>query len=208
MPLPPPTTMSDIRISLNMAPPPVALLSRGNVSRPTNSLRWNLHQIESLRVVSPQYESPDLIGRPVIGIRPDPLVHGVSTGSVATREESRVAWDESFSDLDEIARGVELDGPVPSKPSLGTAKRFLSVFAARGLRAPVVGEVTGRGVSIEFPGTGARTRLTFVIEGDGSITYYELIEGRRWRGRFPNLSSMLPVVWPSSFHRSGLLSPA
>ncbi len=200
--------MSDIRISLNMAPPPVALPSRGNVSRLTNSLRWNPHPIESLCVVSPQYESPDLIGRAVIGLRPDAPVQGGSAGPVVAREESRAAWDESFSDLDEIARGVELDGPVPSKPSLGTAKQFLSLFAARGLRAPVVGEVTGRGVSIEFPGTGARTRLTFVIEGDGSITYHELIEGRRWRGRFPDLSSLLPVVWPSSFHRSRLLPPA
>ena len=127
---------------------------------------------------------------------------------MVTREESRTAWDEAFSDLDEIARGVELDGPAPSKPSLETAKRFLSVFAAREVGAPVVGEVTGRGVSIEFPGTGERTRLTFVIEGDGSITYHELIEGRRRRGRFPDLSSLLPVVWPSSFHRSGLLSRA
>ena len=156
--------------------------------------------------------SPDLIGRAVDGRRPDPRVHGVSAGSVVTREESRVAWDEAFSDLDEIARGIELDGPVPSKPSLGTAKRFLSVFAARGVGAPVVGEVTGRGVSIEFPGefpgTGEGTRLTFVIENDGSITYHELIEGRRRRGRFPDLSSLLPVVWPSSFHRSGLLSRA
>lgn len=78
------------------------------------------------------------------------------------------SWEESFPNLHEIARGVELDGAVPGEATLIATKRFLSGLAARGLRAPVVGELSDQGVTVEFPGAGESARLTFVVEDDGS----------------------------------------
>lgn len=114
-------------------------------------------------------------------------------------------WEESFRDLEEIARSVELDGAVPGEATLSATRRFLSALAARGLRAPIVGELSDHGIAVEFPGGGTRTRLTFVIEDDGSVAYYELIEGRRRRQRFPTVDASLSAVWPSSFRRAGFL---
>lgn len=115
------------------------------------------------------------------------------------------AWKEAFEDLDEVARGVELDGPIPEAAAVEASRRLLSRLAAPRLAAPLVGEVSGRGVGIEFPGTGTGTRLSFVVENDGSIAYYELISGRRSRGRFPEVSAALAAVWPSAFVRAGLV---
>lgn len=89
------------------------------------------------------------------------------------------AWKESLRDLDETARG---------------------------LRAPIVGELSDQGVTVEFPGAGESARLTFVVEDDGSVACYELTEGRR-RRRFPTVDASLSAVRPSSFHRAGFLAP-
>lgn len=70
------------------------------------------------------------------------------------------SWEESFRDLDEVARGVEPDGAAPGEATLGATNRFLSGLAARGLRAPIVGELSDHGVTVEFPGAGESTRLT------------------------------------------------
>lgn len=115
------------------------------------------------------------------------------------------AWKEAFEDLDEVARGVELDGPIPEAEAVEASRTLLSRLAAPRLRAPLVDEVSGRGVGIEFPGTATGTRLSFVVETDGSIAYYELISGRRSRSRFPEVSAALAAVWPSAFIRAGLV---
>lgn len=116
-------------------------------------------------------------------------------------------WREAFEDLDEVARGVEVDGPIPEAAAIEASREFLSRLASPRLRTPLVGEVSGRGVCIEFPGTGTGTRLSFVVENDGSIAYYELNSGRRRRRRFPEVSAVLSVVWPSAFVRAGLVPP-
>ena len=116
-------------------------------------------------------------------------------------------WKEAFEDLDEVARGVELDGPIPEAAAIEASRALLSRLATPRLRAPLVDEVSGRGVGIEFPGTGTGTRLSFVVENDGSIAYYELISGRRSRSRFPEVSAALATVWPSAFVRAGLVPP-
>lgn len=116
-------------------------------------------------------------------------------------------WREAFEDLDEVARGVEVDGPIPEAAAIEASREFLSRLASPRLRTPLVGEVSGRGVCIEFPKIGTDTRLSFVVENDGSIAYYELISGRRSRSRFPEVSAVLSVVWPSAFVRAGLVLP-
>lgn len=88
-------------------------------------------------------------------------------------------WEESFRDFGEIARG---------------------------LRAPIVGELSNHGVAVEFPGAGESTRLTFAIEDDGSVACCDLIEGRRRRRRFPTVDASRSAVRPSSFHRAGFLA--
>ena len=123
---------------------------------------------------------------------------GVSGGS-------SVAWDEAFGDLDEIARGIEVYGPIPGERTLRASKSLLSRLAGHGLPAPLVDEIEGRGVAIEFPGAGERTRLSFVVETDGSVAYYELIDGHSDRQRFPEVPAAVSAVWPSCFRRAGLL---
>ena len=118
---------------------------------------------------------------------------------------SSVAWDEAFGDLDEIARGIEVYGPIPGEKTLRASRSLLSRLAGHGLPAPLVDEVEGRGIAIEFPGAGERTRLSFVVETDGSVAYYELIDGHPDRQRFPEVAAAVSAVWPSCFRRAGLL---
>lgn len=180
--------MTDLRLPAVAAQSPAALLLDPDLA--PRSDRYDLPRIDWPFVASPQYPRP---------ITPDEIVTESRSKAYPT------PWKEAFDDLDEIARGVELDGPIPGKTTLDASRRLLSELASDGMRAPLVDELPGRGVAIEFPGEGERTRLTFVIQDDGSIAYYELIGGHRWRGRFPGLSSLMSVVWPSSFRRAGLI---
>ena len=118
---------------------------------------------------------------------------------------SSLAWDEAFGDLDEIARGIEVFGPIPGEETLRASRSLLSLLAGHGLPAPLVDEVEGRGIGIEFPGAGERTRLSFVIQADGSVAYYEPSDGHADRQRFPEVPAAVSAVWPSCFRRAGLL---
>ena len=115
------------------------------------------------------------------------------------------AWEEAFGDLDEIARGVEVYGPTPGEKTLGASKSLLSRLAGHGLPAPLVDEVEGRGIAIEFRGAGERTRLSFVVGAGGSVAYYELSDGHPDCQRFPEVAAAVSAVWPSCFRCAGLL---
>lgn len=180
--------MADLRLPAVAAPSPAALFLDPHLAPKSN--RHDLPRIEWGYVASPQY--------------PRPITHEPTLAEPRSKAPS-APWQEAFADLAEIAQGIELDGPIPGKTTLDTSRRLLSRLASNGMRAPLVDELPGQGVAIEFPGDGEHTRLTFVIQNDGSITYYELIDGDRWRGRFPGLPSLMSIVWPSSFRRAGLV---
>ena len=182
--------MADLRVPAGAAPSPVALLLDRDFPLAPRSARHHLSRIEWGFVASPQYLRPATSAERVAEPRSKVLP---------------ASWEEAFADLDELARGIDLDGPIPGKTTLEVSRRLLSQLAHKGMRVPLVDELPGCGVAIEFPGEGEHTRLTFVIKDDGSIAYYELIDGHRWRGRFPGVHSLMPIVWPSSFQRAGLI---
>lgn len=197
-------TMADLLLSSVANQPPVPLQHIGDGRRTIVSIRWNLHRHESPRLVNPQYDLPVASDRRTV-TQPDTLTRRVAVPSPATPAEPPALWKDAFDDLDEVARGVDLDGPIPADEALSASRRLLTLLTSSRMQPPLVDEFPGHGVAIEFPGSGPRTRLTFVIQDDGSVAYYELIDGSRWRGRFPDISSLLAIVWPRSFHAAGLL---
>lgn len=53
---------------------------------------------------------------------------------------SSVAWDDAFGDLGEIARDIEVYGPIPGEKTLRASRSLRSRLAGHGLPAPLVDE--------------------------------------------------------------------
>ena len=85
--------------------------------------------------------------------------------------------------------------------ALTEARSLLESLAHNVLADPIVSEFVDSGITIEFEGEG-QTRLTILIRPDKTANYYELLDGKRWRGKFRNSEDMLSVIWPGRFLRA------
>lgn len=111
---------------------------------------------------------------------------------------------QALEELDEVRRGFEVDGPLPTETALREADALLRHLATRVASAPGVSDDPFEAVGIEFYGAG-RNRILFVIERDGAATYLESIEDQSGRARFREWRSMVDAIGLRGLERAGIL---
>ena len=119
----------------------------------------------------------------------------------ALRDESSSWLKEAMEDLEEIGHHLDLGSSGHNENALVEARNLLESLAQNVLVDPIVSEFDDSGITIEFEGEG-QTRLTILIRPDKSANYYELLDGKRWRGKFRNATDMMSVIWPGRFLRA------
>ncbi|MCY4628448.1 MAG: hypothetical protein OXE58_12910 [Acidobacteria bacterium] len=103
------------------------------------------------------------------------------------------AWlAEALRELDEVAGGVDVDGPQPSREVVAEARSLLRHLAGWVDGAPAVDDDADGGVGIEFYGPEGR-RLLLIVEADGSAIYQELIAGDVLTERFEDWRQLLGI---------------
>lgn len=116
-----------------------------------------------------------------------------------------VPWlPQALEELDEVRRGFEVNGPLPTETALREADALLRYLATRVASAPGVSDDPFEAVGIEFYGSG-RNRILFVIERDGAATYLESIEDQSGRARFREWRSMVDAIGLRGLERAGIV---
>ena len=89
---------------------------------------------------------------------------------------------EALRDLEEVAAGIEVDGPIPDKAVITAARDFLMSLSPRIATDPGVDHDGSGGVGVEFVGRSG-DRILFIIENDVTASYHEYIrrEGKSRR---------------------------
>ena len=114
------------------------------------------------------------------------------------------AWlAEALRELDEVADGVDVDGPQPSREVVAEARSLLRHLAGWVDGAPAVDDDADGGVGIEFYGPEGR-RLLLIVEADGSAIYQELIAGDVLTERFEDWRQLLGTFGRAGFQRVGV----
>ena len=114
------------------------------------------------------------------------------------------AWlAEALRELDEVAGGVDVDGPQPSREVVAEARSLLRHLAGWVDGAPAVDDDADGGVGIEFYGPEGR-RLLLIVEADGSAIYQELIAGDVLTERFEDWRQLLGTFGRAAFQRVGV----
>lgn len=110
---------------------------------------------------------------------------------------------EALRELDEVANGIDMDGPQLSSEVVAEARSLLRHLAGWVDGAPAVDDDADGGVGIEFHGPEGR-RLLLIVESDGSAIYQELIAGDVLTERFEDWRQLLGTFGRAAFQRVGV----
>lgn len=110
---------------------------------------------------------------------------------------------EALADLDEVAAGIEVDGPIPDETVVSTSREFLRDLAQRVETDPGVDHDGCGGVGVEFVGRD-RNRILFIIENDRSAFYLEYLGGEGASARYDDWRQMMSSLGDSWIVRAGL----
>lgn len=139
-----------------------------------------------------------------------PLTAGTADWSLSpdlvedTQTGERGWLRDALTALDDIRRGIEVDGPIPTDEALTAAVALLRALAGTVDSVPGVVDDPARAVGVEFAGVG-RNRVLFVVEKDGSASYNEFIAGRSAWGRFPRWQLMMEAIGWRGLERAGVV---
>ena len=124
----------------------------------------------------------------------------------AAGPEQKSWLDSALEELDEIARGIEVDGPKPDAEVVAAARKSLRNLSELVASPPAVDDDGTGGIGIEFAGK-ERDRILFIIETPQSFAYYELIGGRSTRARSTNWKDLMTAIGVSGIQRAGISVP-
>lgn len=110
---------------------------------------------------------------------------------------------EALRELDEVADGVDVDGPQLSRRAVAEARSLLGHLAEWVDDAPAVDDDADGGVGFEFYGPKG-CRLLLIVESDGSAIYQELIAGKVVTERFADWQQLLEACGRGAFQRVGI----
>lgn len=110
---------------------------------------------------------------------------------------------EALRELDEVADGVEVDGPQLSRMAVAEARSLLRNLGRWVDDAPAVDDDADGGLGTEFYGPKGR-RLLLIVESDGSAIYQELIDGSVVSERFADWRQLLEAFGRDAFQRVGV----
>ena len=156
------------------------------------------------RVRRPSQPRPAAVGAAVLH-RGSPSPHRDQRSSPAppSEPEERSWLPEALRELDEVAGGIDVDGPHPSGQAVAEARSLLRDLAGWVDDAPAVDDDADGGVGIEFYGPKGR-RLLLIVASDGSAVYQELIAGRVVTEEFADWRQLLEAFGREAFQRVGL----
>lgn len=134
------------------------------------------------------------------------VVHAVEESEPRAAGTTMAPWlPQALEELDEVRRGFEVEGPLPTETAVREADALLRYLATRVASTPGVSDDPFEAVGIEFYGAG-RNRVLFVIERDGAATYLESIEDKSGRARFREWRSMVDAIGLRGLERAGVLA--
>lgn len=108
---------------------------------------------------------------------------------------------EALRDLEEVAAGIEVDGPIPNRAVIVAARDFLVSLSPRIAADPGVDHDGSGGVGVEFVGQDG-DRVLFIIKKDVTVFYHEYIEGKGKSRRYDTWSRMIQDINDSWLRRA------
>lgn len=153
--------------------------------------------LQRVRSSSYDFRSPLAADTADWSLSPDDIVEEAPPGE-------RGWLRDALSALEEIRRGIEVDGPIPTDEALTAAAALLGALAGTVDSVPGVVDDPAEAVGVEFVGVG-RNRVLFVVEKDGSASYNEFIAGRSAWGRFPKWELMMEAIGWRGLERAGVV---
>lgn len=110
---------------------------------------------------------------------------------------------DALRTLDEIRNGFEVDGQAPTAKALAGAESLLRRLAGSVASEPGVVADPFAAIGVEFIGPRG-DRVLFVIEGDGSSSYVEVIGEDSAQGHFSNWMAMMDAIGLRGLTRAGI----
>lgn len=156
------------------------------------------------QVLRPSQRRPAAVSTAVLHrASPSPRREGRSSSVPPSGSTERSWLPEALRELDEVAGGVDVDGPPPSGEVVAEARSLLRHLAGWVDGAPAVDDDAAGGVSIEFYGPKG-CRLLLIVESDGSAIYQELIAGEVVTEKFADRRQLLEAFGRDAFRRIGV----
>ena len=132
--------------------------------------------------------------------------YGLDTSTRPAAEAGTVTdgWlGDALRTLDEIRNGFEVDGQAPTAKALAGAEGLLKRLAGSVASEPGVVADPFAAIGVEFIGPRG-DRVLFVIEGDGSSSYVEVIGEDSAQGHFSNWMAMMDAIGRRGLTRAGI----
>lgn len=132
--------------------------------------------------------------------------YGLDTSTPPAADAVNVAdgWlSDALRALDEIRNGFEVDGQAPTAVALTGAEGLLRSLAGSVASEPGVVADPFAAIGVEFIGPGG-DRVLFVVEGDGSSSYVEVIGEDSAQGHFSNWIAMMDAIGLRGLTRAGI----
>ena len=126
-------------------------------------------------------------------IGPSPRSAAAAPVHRAAGPERRCWLDSALEELDEVARGIEVDGPTPGAEVVAAARKCLRSLSELFASPPGVNDDGTGGIGIEFAGEEGG-RILFIIETPRSFACYQLVGGRSTSAQSTSWTQLLRAI--------------